>query len=54
MNRNGECPLRCYIKGRMKLQQIKVAQNIQKLFLHITSLNLSEFEYRGYFECSFY
>ena len=41
-----------FIKQRMKLEQIKVAQNMQKLF--ITSVKLSEFEDQAYFECSFY
>ena len=43
MYRNGECPL-CFVKQRMKIEQIKVAQNMQKLFIHVTSLKLSEFE----------
>ena len=34
--------LNVFVKRRKKLEQIKVAQNMQKLF--ITSLNLSEFE----------
>ena len=37
----------------MKIEQIKVAQNIQKLNIHVTSLKLSEFEDYAYFECVF-
>ena len=33
--------------------QIKVAQNMQKLNIHVTSLKLSEFEDYAYFECVF-
>ena len=33
-----------FVKRRMKLGQIKVAQNMQQLFIHVTSLKLSEFE----------
>ena len=32
------------IKRRMRLEQIKVAQIMQKLLIHVTSLKLSEFE----------
>ena len=41
-----------FVKRRMKIEQIKVAQNMQKIF--ITSMKLSEFKYKAYFECSFY
>ena len=41
-----------FVKRWMKQEQIKVAQNMQKLFM--TSLKLSEFEDYAYIECSFY
>ena len=31
--------LNVFVKLRMKLEQIQVAQNMQKLFIHVTSLN---------------
>ena len=46
--------LNVFVRGRMKLEQIKVAQNIQKLFIHVNSLKLSEFEDCAYFKFSFY
>ena len=35
--------LNVFVKRRMKLEQIKVTQNMQKLFIYVTPLKLSEF-----------
>ena len=38
----------------MKIEQIKIAQNMQKLNIHVTPLKLSEFEDYAYFERVFF
>ena len=45
--------LNVFVKRQMKLEQMKVAQNMQKLFIYVTSLKLSEFEDFAYYECFF-
>ena len=41
--------LNVLVKRQMKLEKIEVAHNMQKLFIHVSSLKLDY----GFFECSF-